>query len=161
MEDNNVENVLASNGGMSYFDRQSSGDIGNQNLNVGGGYGSSAWGGNGTDGKEKTINRIIPLNVQSANHRVIDANISPINARKKMLMKEGFQKDIRDVDMSSLRATEPNYILKERFGAIAKDAADVSISLIAILIVCIVIYWLFVKIYVKSGVMQWDEYDDE
>ena len=160
MEDNNIENVLASNGGMGYFNRQSSGDIGNQNLNVGGGYGSSAWGGNGTDGKEKTTNRIIPLNAQSANHRIFDANMCAINPRKKM-SKEGFQKDIRDVDMSSLRANEPDYILKERFGTIAKNAADVSISLIAILIICIVAYWLFVGIYIKSGVMQWIECIDE
>ena len=160
MEDDNVKNVLASNGGMSYFDRQSSGDIGNQNLNVGGGYGSSAWGGNGTDGKEKTLNRIMPLNAQSANHRVIDANMCPINARKKMLMKEGFQKNIRDIDMSSLRATEPDYILKERFGTIAKGAADVSITLIAIFIICVVVYWIFVRIYIKSGVMQWVERND-
>ena len=159
MEDNNIENVLASNGGMGYFDRQSSGDIGNQNLNVGGGYGSSAWGGNGTDGKEKTTNRIMPMIAQSANHRIIDANMCAINSRKKML-KEGFQKDIRDIDMSSLRANEPDYILKERFGTIAKGAADVSISLVAILIICAVAYWFFVRIYVKSGAMQWIERND-
>ena len=121
MEDNNVENVLASSGGMGFFN-----------------------------------NRTISMIPQSANHRVIDANMPAINPRKKIL-KEGFQKDIRDVDMSSLRANEPDYILKERFGTAAKDAVDVSISLIAILIVCIVAYWIFVKIYVKCGKFQWIE----
>ena len=160
MSDENTKNVLLGNGGMNYFGRESSGDIGNQNLNVGGGYGSAAWGGNGTDGKgektDPTFNRI-PLIGFSNNHRAGCAGLCAINNRKPMKetndeqkeTTETFMRDYKDIDISDIQNSRTDYILRERFDPVGANEA--AIKLITLILICIVVLVLFYVVYVKTG----------
>ena len=146
MSDENTKNVLLGNGGMNYFGRESSGDIGNQNLNVGGGYGSAAWGGNGTDGKgdktNLTFNRI-PMIGCSNNHRIGCAMLPAIKKQQSQEEKtsEKFMRNYEDIDISDIQNSRTDYILRERFDPIGTNEA--AIKLITLILLCVAVLVLF------------------
>lgn len=156
MSDENTKNVLLGNGGMNYFGRESSGDIGIQNLNVGGGYGSAAWGGNGTDGKgdktDPTFNRI-PMIGFSNNHRAGCAGLCAINNKKPQTQEEKtsetFMRDYEDITISDIQNSRTDYILRERFDPVGTNEA--AVKLITLILLCVTVLVLFYMFYVKTG----------
>ena len=165
----NTDEVIAAHGGMdSYFNKITSGDIGNQNLNVGGGYGSAAWGGNGTDGDKLTDElrtnpktNYIPMVAYSTRAFGPNVNICPINEHMNELYqtksngKEGFYKDISEINSDDLQGHGVDYVARERFASNEvisnKEAITYSVS-----VLIIVLFWVFVGIvfyiiYVKQG----------
>ena len=160
----NTSDVVAANGGLgNYFNRISSGDIGNQNLNAGGGYGSAAWGYNGVDGDKLTddlrtnpqTNRI-PMIAYGTRAFGPNVNICPINERKSSLsgdQVEGFYKDISEFDVDELHGHGIDYVARERFTpAISeKEAVAYSVSILIVVLFWVFVGILFYVIYVKRG----------
>lgn len=175
--DENTSEVIATNRSIgNYFNRVSSGDIGNQNLSAGGGYSSAAWGANGTNGEKLPDNmrtdpnrNMIPLMANNKRAYGPAVNICPINARKYELLgdtgadataeladgidKEGFYQDINDVDTDSLQTHGVDYVARERYHPIITDKEAIAFS-VSILIA--VLFWILVAItfyiiYIKRG----------
>jgi len=161
----NTAEVLAANNGLGgYFNRISSGDIGNQNLNVGGGFGSAAWGGNGTDGNLKTnpSTNKIPMVAYGPRAYGSRINLCPINERQNPSMggigqpsenTESFKEIYNDIDIDDLHDRNADYILSERFTPVIdkKEAITYSVSILIVVLFWVFVGILFFVIYVRKS----------
>ena len=161
MTDDNTDNTLKSNVGLyNYFDadRISSGDIGIQNRNSGGGYGSSIYGGDGADGKDGSVEvsrRLIPMVALGADNRVKCASIPAINHRKNDNRQpnekkvEQYRNMIETIDSDDINRI--GYIERERFINLGSLLNDESVKkLIKIIVILIGLYVILHYIYGKT-----------
>ena len=154
MMDDNIDNTVKSNESLyNYFDasRISSGDIGNQNTNSGG-YGTSQYGGNGTNGKggqRDPSQDLIPMISQGARNRVECAHIPAINPKKGVLTTEHYRNMIEDIESDDINRID--YIERERFTT-SNMLNDKSVQkLIKIIIIVLGIFAILYCIYGKTN----------
>lgn len=150
MTDDNTKNTLMGNGGMSYFNRISSGDIGIENINSNG---------------DNTRKLKIPMIAYANNNRVTRANMAAINERKRRMTTEAkpeateatetFYQNIDDVYTDELGHDKTDYVVRERFTTDNENMA--LISFVAILLWVVVAVFIYFA-YIKYGTLKLPQY---